>query len=137
LLNIHKVKYVIVGAYAYGCYAVPRFTNDLDIFIEPSVSNIKRVSCSLKDFGFDDSSVDWNVFREGEEIIRLGNPPLRIDILPKISGVSWKEVWKGKKKGTIGIKKKTPVYFIGKKQFIINKLASGRPKDIRDVEEIV
>lgn len=136
LLNIHKVKYVIVGAYAYGCYAEPRFTNDLDIFVEPTTTNIRKISCSLQDFGFNDSAVNWDLFLIGEEVIRLGNPPLRIDILPKISGISWKEVWKNKKRGTIGIKKKTCVYFIGKREFIINKIASNRPKDIRDVEEL-
>lgn len=136
LLNLHQVKYVIVGAYAYGCYAEPRFTNDLDIFVEPAVANIRKISCSLQDFGFNDSKVNWNLFLKGEEVIRLGNPPLRIDILPKISGISWKTVWKNKKRGVIGIKKKTQVCFIGKKEFIINKIASNRPKDIRDVEEL-
>lgn len=136
LLNTHKVKYVLVGAYAYSCYAEPRFTNDLDIFVEPSVENIYKISCSLQDFGFDDSGVDWDLFLEGEEIVRLGNPPLRIDILPKISGISWETVWKNKRKGTIGVLKKTRVYFIGKRDFIINKKAANRPKDIRDIENL-
>ncbi len=136
LLNSHQVKYVIVGAYAYGIYAEPRFTNDLDIFVEPSESNIEKIAYSLRDFGFNDSEVDWNLFLRGEEVIRLGNAPLRIDILPKISGITWKEVWKTKKRGFVGIKHKTTVYFIGKKQLIINKLATKRPKDLRDVEEL-
>lgn len=136
LLNTHKVKYVIVGAYALGCYTEPRFTNDLDIYTHPDINNVKRLGYALMDFGFDVSQVDFSLFLSGNEILRIGSPPVRIDILPKITGITWDEVWKNKKTGSIGIVPPVRVYFIGKKQLIKNKRATKRPKDLRDVQQL-
>ncbi|MCF6149392.1 MAG: hypothetical protein E3K37_12125 [Candidatus Kuenenia sp.] len=136
LLNTHKVKYVIVGAYALGCYTEPRFTNDLDIYTQPDINNVKKLAYALTDFGFDVSQMDFSLFLSGDEILRVGTPPLRIDILPKITGITWDEVWKNKKTGSIGTNHPIRVNFIGKKQLIKNKKATKRPKDLRDVQQL-
>lgn len=135
LLNRHKVKYVIVGAYALGCYTEPRYTNDLDIFVEATRGNANKIASVLSDFGFDASIISWNNFFAGSEMIRLGYAPIRIDILASISGVSWNEVWKGKTKGFVD-ESRIPVYFIGKKQLIKNKKAARRPKDLNDIKQL-
>lgn len=136
LLNTHKVKYVIVGAYALGCYTEPRFTNDLDIYAQPDINNVKKLTHALIDFGFDVFQMDFSLFLSGDEILRIGTPPLRIDILPKITGITWDEVWKNKKTGSIGTNRPIRVNFIGKKQLIKNKKATKRPKDLRDVQQL-
>ncbi|MCR4321067.1 MAG: hypothetical protein NUV74_12130 [Candidatus Brocadiaceae bacterium] len=135
LLNCHKVKYVIVGAYALGCYTEPRYTNDLDIFVEATTGNTAKMVRVLSDFGFDASVVNWNNFFAGREMIRLGYAPIRIDILASISGVTWNEVWKNKTRGFVD-ESKIPVYFIGKKQLIKNKKAARRPKDLSDIKQL-
>ncbi|WP_347274084.1 hypothetical protein [Candidatus Kuenenia sp.] len=104
LLNTHKVKYVIVGAYALGCYTEPRFTNDLDIYTHPDINNVKRLGNALIDFGFDVSPVDFSLFLSGNEILRIGSPPVRIDILPKITGITRDEVKNNSTFSTLPVK---------------------------------
>ncbi|MFH1362393.1 MAG: hypothetical protein ABIH69_07095 [bacterium] len=133
LLNKHKVKYCIVGAYATAFYSKPRYTKDLDILVEPTQKNGQRIIQALGDFGFASLKLSEKDFCLEKQIIQLGYEPIRIDLLTSIEGCSFKEVWKNKKRGAYG---KQKVYFIGINELIKNKGKSGRTQDLADLETI-
>ena len=93
LLKYHKVKYVIIGNYAYSCYVEPRSTIDLDILIESTRENAEKMVKVLEDFDFKPENLKWRYFAEKGNKIQLGHEPLIIDILTSIPGVSWSEIW--------------------------------------------
>jgi len=135
LLNHHKVRYVIVGGYALSAHLLPRATKDLDILIEASENNAKKIVEALREFGFSLSNLETKELMSPEVIIQLGRPPVRIDVLTSITGVKWDEVWKNRKKWFFG-KSQIPTYFIGKNQLIKNKMATGREQDLLDVKKL-
>ncbi len=89
LLNKHKVEYMIVGGYALAFYGVPRYTGDIDIFVKPEGENARHILLSLEGFGFGALGLTLADFEGPDQIIQLGFPPVRIDIITSISGVSW------------------------------------------------
>ena len=123
-------KAVIVGAHAVAYHAKPRYTKDLDVLVEPTPENARRVLDALEDFGFGDLELDIEDFKEPGRIIQLGFPPNRIDLMTSIDGVEFSEVWAGRVEGTYG---GTKVFFIGRRELIRNKKASGRPQDLADL----
>ncbi|MEO0292610.1 MAG: nucleotidyltransferase [candidate division WOR-3 bacterium] len=131
LLNKNKVKYVIVGAFALALYSNPRYTKDLDIFVEPAVENGKRLLKVLNEFGFKNLELKEEDFTVKNQIIQLGYEPVRIDLMTSIPGCSFEEVWNNKIAEKYG---RTRVYFIGKRELIKSKKASGRKQDIADLE---
>lgn len=133
LLNAHDVKFMIVGAYALAYHGAPRFTGDIDIFVNPDHENAKRILHALSDFGFGSLDLSLDDFLDQDKVIQLGLPPVRIYILTSISGVTWKEADASKEAGLFG---DVSVMYIGKKQFIANKLAIGRTKDLADIEAL-
>lgn len=134
LLNKHKVKYCIVGAFAVAYYSLPRFTKDLDILIEPSSENARKIVKALKDFGFESLNLTENDFTKEKEIIQLGYEPVRIDLITSIAGLDFDEVWKHKKIGAYG---KEKIYFIGLNDLIINKKALSRMQDKADIKVLL
>ena len=133
LLHDYKIEYLIIGDYAVGYYGYPRATGDLDIWISNHPENVKRMVSALKEFGFQSEELSQDIFLKEENIIRLGNPPLRIEILITISGVHFEECYGSKK--TVNIKG-TPVHFIGLHHLKKNKKASGRHIDLNDLEHL-
>jgi hypothetical protein len=133
LFNKYQVKYCIVGAYAIAFYSVPRYTKDLDIFLEPSIENAKNILLALREFGFESLSLTVDDFSQKGKIIQLGYEPVRIDLITSISGIEFSESWKGKKKGLFG---KIEVFFISKKHLISNKKQSGRAQDLADLKRL-
>ncbi len=133
LFNELKVRYLIVGAYALAFHGAPRTTGDIDILVQPSKQNAKRVVLALERFGFGALNLKQNDFTSPDRVIQLGVPPVRIDILTSISGVSWSRAYRGKIKGLYG---RIPVYFIGRIEYIKNKRSIGRRKDAADVEAL-
>jgi hypothetical protein len=131
LFNGHKVEYMIVGAYALAYHGAPRFTGDIDLFVRPSPENAQKVLSALVDFGFPNLTIDD--FQNPDAVVQLGVPPVRIDILTSITGVSWDEADKGKKGGLYG---DVPVYFLGREHYMANKRAIGRKKDMADLEAL-
>ncbi len=131
LLNYHKVKYCIVGAYAVAFHKRPRYTKDIDILVEPSVENAKKIIQVLIDFGFESLKLTEDDFSKNGNIIQLGYEPVRVDFLTSITGVSFRDVWKNKLRGTYG---KEDVFFIGKKELIKNKQQTGRKQDLIDLD---
>ena len=133
-LNAHGVEYLVVGGWAVGYYAEPRFTKDIDIFIRSSVKNSEAVFRALADFGAPLVGVTPADFRDSStSVFQLGFAPSRADILQSIDGVNFDEAWEKKTAFTLeGIS----VYVISAEHLIQNKLRSGRLSDLADVEAI-
>jgi hypothetical protein len=131
LLNKNKVRYCIVGAYALAFYGAPRFTKDIDIFIEANPDNAQRVLKALEGFGFGKLGLKKKDFEKEGNIIQLGFEPVRIDILTAIDGPNFQEAWKKKRLGKYGRQK---VFFIGREELVKNKRASGREQDKIDLK---
>ncbi len=133
LFNRNNVKYIIVGAYALAFHGIPRFTGDIDILVNPISGNANLIVKSLSEFGFGSLGLSPDDFIQPENVIQLGVPPVRIDILTSITGVTWDEADSGKESGVYG---DLSVYFLGRQQYINNKRATGRKKDMADLEAI-
>ena len=131
--NKNRVDYVIVGGYALAFHGVPRYTGDLDILVNASEDNAHRILQSLNEFGFGSVGLSIQDFREPNKVIQLGYPPVRVDIVTSISGVSWGEAFQNRVAGKYG---DITVYYIGRKQFVINKHTVGRKKDLADLEAL-
>jgi predicted nucleotidyltransferase len=131
LFNAKGVEYMLVGSYALAYYGAPRYTGDIDLFVHRTESNAKRIIEALKEFGFVFPNLTWNDFIKDDTVVQLGMPPVRIDILTFLSGMNWDTAFSHKVSDEIdGI----PVSVIGKEDYITNKRASGRAKDLADIE---
>jgi hypothetical protein len=133
LFNAHKVEYIIVGGYALAFHGVPRYTGDIDIFVKPDDENATRIMSALEDFGFGSVGLVAQDFERPGQVVQLGVPPVRIDIITSISGVSWKDAFSHRTAGQYG---DIHVHYIGHKQLIVNKRAMGRKKDLADLEAL-
>lgn len=133
LLNVHKVRYIVVGGYAFAVHAYPRFTNDLDIWIDADVENAEKILQVLNDFGFHKLEITIDDLTSPDRIIQLGYPPLRIDLITNIDGVDFSTAWKQKDTSNYG---KQKINIISRDLFIRNKSASGRKKDLDDLEKL-
>jgi hypothetical protein len=130
LFDKHGVRYCIVGAFAVAVYALPRYTKDLDVLVEPVLANGERICRALRDFGFGSLKIEPRDFERKGIVIQLGYEPLRVDLITSIDGVTFDQVWKHKIKSRYGSRK---VYFIGLRELIKNKKASGRKQDHVDL----
>jgi hypothetical protein len=133
LLNNHQVQYMVVGAHALAYHGRPRHTGDLDIWIKPSPENAGKMVNVLKDFGFGSLGLTHEDFLKENYVTQLGYPPLRIDILNTISGVEFDTAYSGRILGQDG---DLSISFINILDFIANKQATGRAKDIGDIEAL-
>ncbi|MFA7464045.1 MAG: hypothetical protein WCY54_03250 [Syntrophales bacterium] len=133
LFNAHKVDYIVIGAYALAHYGVPRYTGDMDILVRADENNAQGILEALNDFGFGALGLKQSDFSRPEQVIQLGTAPVRIDIVTSITGVSWEEASAGKTEGNYGGVK---VFYLGRNQFISNKRALGRKKDLADLEAL-
>ncbi len=133
LFNAQKVEYIIVGGYALAFHGAPRFTGDIDLFVKPDADNAQRILAALSEFGFGSLDLSENDFTSDENVIQLGVHPVRIDIMTSLSGVEWEKAEAGKVSGRYG---DTEVYFIGREDFITNKKALGRKRDLADLEAL-
>lgn len=133
LLNENNVKYLVVGGYAFAVHAEPRFTKDLDIFIDRNPENATKLIKTIQDFGFGSVELTEDDFLNPGYVIQLGQPPYRIDIMSDISGVTFEDAWKNKVIGTYG---EQEVNFIGKEELRKNKRAAGRKSDLEDLDRL-
>jgi len=129
--NKHKVRYCIVGAYALGFHAEPRYTKDMDLLIERTTANAERILRALKDFGFSFTNLKVGDLTRKGNIIQLGYEPVRVDLLTSLRGVPFERAWKQKIKGRYGAQR---VFFLGVGDLIKNKKAVGRRQDLADLE---
>ena len=131
LFDAHHVEYMIVGGYALAFHGAPRFTGDLDILVKPDPDNAQRILAALEAFGFVSSGLTARDFVRPDQVVQLGVPPVRIDLITSLTGVSWDEAFAGRIAGLYG---DFPAFYIGREQFIANKRAAGRKKDLADLE---
>ena len=131
-LNQNAVEYVIVGAYDLAFLGYPRYTGDIDIWINPSTVNAKALIKAIGDFGMKSLSLTEEDILSGN-IIQLGYPPVRIDMLTILDGLTADEIWDNRQQGAFG---KLPVFYLGRTAFIKNKRATGRLKDLADLEAL-
>jgi hypothetical protein len=133
LFNDHHVEYIIVGSYALAFHGAPRYTGDIDIFVKPDTSNSKKIIDALTKFGFGTLGLSSSDFEKSDKMIQLGLPPVRVDILTSLTGLSWEKASLGKVNGTYG---DIPVHFLGLQELISNKRTLGRKKDLADLEAL-
>jgi hypothetical protein len=131
LLNRHKAQFIIVGAYALAFHGVPRNTGDIDVYVNPTAANARSILAALKDFGFGSLGLTEIDFTRMGNVIQLGTPPVRIDFLNSLSGVSWKEANGGKIGANYG---GVQIHYLGRAQLVANKRETARKKDLADLE---
>ena len=132
LLNSNRVQYLLIGGYAINIYGYSRNTQDLDVWVAIEKGNADRIVQALHAFGF--AAATPELFLEPSQVIRMGVPPMRIEILTSISGVEFDECYERRRIETIA---GVDIPVIGPDDLIANKLASGRLKDRADAERIV
>jgi hypothetical protein len=133
LFNEREIECIIVGAYALAFHGAPRFTGDIDIYVRPTPENAARILDALAAFGFGSLGLKAEDFQRLGQVVQLGVPPVRIDLVTSLTGVTWEEASAGKAPGKYG---DVDVYYLGRDQFIQNKRAIGRKKDLADLEAL-
>lgn len=133
LLSSRGVEFLVVGGHALAFHGHPRFTGDIDLLVRPSKNNATRLVQCLAEFGFGSLPLQAEDFCDPGYVVQLGRPPNRIDLLTSISGVEFDRAWEARVAGQLdGL----DVFFIGYEHFVINKRASGRMKDLADLEAL-
>ena len=125
------VRFLIVGAYALAHHGRPRATGDLDVWVDPTPDNAARIMRGLAAFVAPIHDVHEGDFAAPGIVFQIGVPPGRIDILTELTGISFDQAWPGRESGRFG---DLTVDFLGRDAFIRNKRATGRMKDLGDVE---
>jgi hypothetical protein len=132
-LSAHGVEFVIVGAYALALHGAPRFTGDLDVLVRPTLENASRLLEAVRAFGFPVTDLRPQDVAKADRILQMGVEPVQIHIMGAISGVTWDDAWHDRVTGPLG---RHRVAFLGRETFIRNKKASGRPKDLADIDAL-
>ena len=133
LLNSAGVEYLIVGGYALAAHGHPRYTGDLDVWIGSSPPNVEKLLEVLARFGFGGLGLKTDDFVKPESIVQLGYPPFRIDLLTSIDGVDFET---GYAHRTVMKVAGVDLPIIGIAEFRANKRATGRAKDLADLESL-
>jgi hypothetical protein len=133
LFGNRKIESLVVGAYALAFYGAPRFTGDIDILVRPTSENASKIVAALDAFGFASLGLKAEDFEKAGHVVQLGVPPVRIDLVTSLTGVTWEEAWEGKEPGKYG---DVDVYYLGREQLVRNKRALGRKKDLADLEAL-
>jgi len=133
LLKEHNVRYLLIGGYAVGYHGYARATEDMDIWVAIHPDNAQNLVSALRAFGFDDPNLKPELFLQKPKIIRMGFPPMRLEITTSISGVEFDECYQARIVDDLdGVE----VNLIDLENLKKNKKASGRTKDIADVEKL-
>jgi hypothetical protein len=130
----HNVRYLIGGGYALMLYCEPRFTKDLDLWVDPSASNAQAVFVALRQFGAPLTGLTSLDFSSPGTYYQIGVAPVRIDILMSIDGVEFSDAWAGREQRQFG---GLMANFLCRADLIRNKRASGRLQDLADVEQLL
>jgi predicted nucleotidyltransferase len=132
-LNDHKVRYLIVGGYAVAIHGHPRYTKDIDVWIEPSQENAVRLIAALDAFGFGALGLRTDDFLDPSQVVQLGYPPNRIDLLLALKGVDFENCYTARLQVEID---GMTVDFIDLENLKKNKQAVGRFQDLADLENL-
>lgn len=133
LLNAHSVRYLVVGGYAVAFHGHPRYTKDIDVWVDATQANAGRLLDALDAFGFGSLGLELDDFVLPDRVVQLGRPPNRIDLLTSVSGVEFDEAWADRiTSESDGV----PIHFINVDALRRNKLATGRLQDLADLEAL-
>ena len=133
LLKEHDVRYLLIGGYAVGYHGYARATEDMDIWVAIHPDNAQKIVSALKSFGLDDPELKPGLFLQKPKIIRMGFPPMRLEITTSISGVEFDECYRSRIVDELdGVE----VSMIDLENLKKNKWASGRTKDVADLEQL-
>ena len=134
LLNSKQIKYLVIGGWAVGYYGYPRATGDMDVWISREKENADKIVEAFKEFGFDVPSLSIELFTKENQVTRIGLPPMRIEVLTTISGVSFEECFSNRQTVKVdGIN----IDFISLEDLKKNKAASKRHKDLDALENLI
>jgi hypothetical protein len=133
IFNENGVRYLIVGGHAVMLYTEPRYTKDLDVWIDASTENAELVYRSLLKFGAPLAGLTAKDFAEEGSFYQMGIPPVRVDILMSIDAVTFAEAWPNRQQSKLG---NAEAWFIGRRELIRNKRAVGRHIDLHDAESL-
>lgn len=133
LLRSAKIEYLLIGGYAVGHYGFPRATGDLDIWVATHDENATRLVDTLRRFGFDVPELNKSLFQKPKHVVRMGVPPVRLEILSSIDGVEFQDCYPRRENAVIdGVE----VDIISLADLKTNKRASGRHQDLTDLEKL-
>jgi len=132
-LNSNKVDYLLIGGYAVILNGHVRNTNDLDICVSPDPENAKRVVSALTEFGFAVGGLNESLFTKRKSVVRMGFPPLKIEIINYLEGVDFQDAFRNRTSITLD---DIDISLININDLIANKLAVGRLQDLADVEKL-
>ncbi|MBL8088975.1 MAG: hypothetical protein KF758_04660 [Anaerolineales bacterium] len=132
-LNDNEVKYLVVGGYAVALHGYPRYTKDMDIWVDMSAENAEKILKALDAFGFGSLGIEASEFTIENQMLQLGNPPGRIDLLTTLPGVEFSECYSSR---TIIEVDGVSVNFIDLENLKKNKKATGRHQDLADIENL-
>ncbi len=133
LLDAHDVEYLVVGGYAVAFHGYPRTTQDLDIWVARTRRSAERLIRALHEFGFDDPELTAELFLDPDRLVRLGFPPMRLELLTSVSGLTFDDAHaRASRTAIAGV----PITVIGLEDLRTNKRAAGRPRDLADLEEL-
>lgn len=133
LCLLHDVRFLVIGGYAVVHYSRPRYTGDLDLWVDSTRENAERVVRVLHDFGFHGDDVTTAMITSRKQIIRMGFEPMRLELFTRIPGVTFARSYRRRVMVQMG---RMEVPFIGLEDLKQNKKASGRIKDLQDLEEL-
>ena len=133
LLNSKQIEYLLIGGWAVGYYGYPRATGDMDIWVSREKENAEKLTAAFKEFGFDVPDLSTELFTKENQITRIGVPPLRIEVLTSISGVTFKDCFPNRKVALID---DLNINFISLEDLKKNKAASKRYRDLDDLEKL-
>ena len=133
LLISHKVDFLVVGGHAVAFHGYPRYTGDIDVLVRPESDNARRVLAVLAEFGFGNLDITEHDFTTPENVIQLGYPPNRIDLLTSISGVSFESAWNTRTSGKLAGHE---ISYLGFDALLQNKRKSNRTQDRLDVNKL-
>ena len=131
LLNSHRVEYLLVGGYAVGYHGYPRATGDMDLWVAVRQNNAEKLVVVLREFGLNAPQLSADIFLQENQIIRMGVPPMRIELLTTISGVDFDSCYSER---IVDVIDSVEVHIINLKHLKQNKQASGRYKDLDDLQ---
>ena len=129
----HRVEYLLIGGYAVGLHGFPRATADLDVWVSINPENADRIVGALKEYGFGTPDLKPSLFLVEDKVVRMGVPPLRIDILTSIEGVQFDDCFKRRQVIAIG---ELELSLISLADLKANKKATGRHQDLTDLDHL-
>jgi hypothetical protein len=133
LLNAHDVRYLLIGGYAVAYHGYPRATVDLGVWVAIDPQNAERVVLALREFGFDLPQLQASLFLEPDNVVRMGMPPMRLELLTSVSGVAFEACYANR---VVDVVDGVEIDFISLSDLKRNKQASGRHRDLNDLENL-